>query len=228
MVQASGDSRPIVTVTGISGFIGSHVGLTLLRDGSFKVRGTVRSKTNADKIDPLRQAYGELFEQVELVEADLLNADSLRAAIQGSTYVIHVASPFVIDEPRDPMVLIRPAVEGTTAVLEACKQAGVRRVSVTSSAAAIFETLNEDAPEVFDESQWTNVDKPNLGAYEKSKTLAERAAWDFVERMPEGQKIELTTVCPAFVVGPTMIKGDFSSGKILSLFMNNNLPGGVP
>ena len=126
------------------------------------------------------------------------------------------------------MVLIRPAVEGTTAVLEACKQAGVRRVSVTSSAAAIFETLNEDAPEVFDESQWTNVDKPNLGAYEKSKTLAERAAWDFVERMPEGQKIELTTVCPAFVVGPTMIKGDFSSGKIMSLFMNNNLPGGVP
>ena len=162
------------------------------------------------------------------MEADLLNADSLRAAIQGSTYVIHVASPFVIDEPSDPMVLIRPAVEGTTAVLEACKQVGVRRVSVTSSGAAIFNTLNEETPEIFDESNWSNVDKPNLGAYEKSKTLAERAAWDFVEKLPEGQKIELTTVCPALVVGPTLIKGDFSSGKIMSLFMNNNLPGGVP
>ena len=228
MVEASNDSRPIVTVIGISGFIGSHVGLTLLRDGSFRVRGTVRNKNNAEKIDPLRKAYGELFQQLELVEADLLDAESLRRGISGSSYVIHVASPFVIDEPRDPMVLIRPAVEGTTAVLEACKQAGVRRVSITSSAAAILDVNDEDAPEVFDESHWSNPDKPNLGAYEKSKTLAERAAWEFVERLPEGQKIELTTVCPSFVIGPTMIKGDFSSGKIMCLFMNNNLPGGAP
>lgn len=73
MVEAS-DSRPIVTVTGISGYIGSHVGLTLLKDGAFRVRGTVRDKNNATKIDPLRQAYGEeLFGLMELVEADLLD-----------------------------------------------------------------------------------------------------------------------------------------------------------
>ena len=117
----SNDTRPIVTVTGISGYIGSHVGLALARDGSFRVRGTVRDKNNADKIDPLRQAFGDLFEMIELVEADLLDSASLLRAVQGSTYVIHVASPFVIDEPRDPMVLIRPAVEGTKAVLEACR-----------------------------------------------------------------------------------------------------------
>lgn len=79
------------------------------------------------------------------------------------------------------MVLIRPAVEGTKAVLEACKQAGVRRVSITSSLASIMSVNVEDEPEVFDESYWTNVEKPGLGAYEKSKTLAEKAAWDFVE-----------------------------------------------
>ena len=180
MVEAS-DSRPIVTVTGITGYIGSHVGLNLLRDGSYRVRGTVRSKTNVAKIDPLRKAYGELFEQLELVEADLLDSNTMREAVAGSTYVIHVASPFVIDEPRDPMTLIRPAVEGTKSVLEACKAAGVRRVSITSSMAAICEVLPVDEPETFDESVWSNENKPNMGAYEKSKLLAERAAWEFVE-----------------------------------------------
>ena len=165
---------------------------------------------------------------MELVEADLLDASSLLSAISGSSFVIHVASPFVIEEPRDPMVLIRPAVDGTLAVLEACKQAGVRRVCVTSSCAAIVEVLPEDEPDVFDESHWSNPDKPTISAYEKSKTLAERAAWDFVENLPEGQKIELTVINPAFVVGPTLIKGDFSSGKVINMFMNNNLPGGVP
>ena len=113
-------------------------------------------------------------------------------------------------------------------MLEASKQAGVRRVCITSSCAAIVETLPEDTPEVFDESHWSNTDHPTISAYEKSKTLAERAAWNFVENLPEGQKIELSTINPAFVVGPTLIKGDFSSGKVLSMFMNNNMPGGVP
>lgn len=80
MVEAT-DSRPIVTVTGISGYVGSHVGLTLLRDGEFRVRGTVRDKNNEDKIGPLRQAYGEHFDQLELVEADLLDTASLIRAI---------------------------------------------------------------------------------------------------------------------------------------------------
>ena len=93
MVQAN-DGRPLVTVTGISGYIGSHVGKKLLEDGSFRIRGTVRDKNNADKIDPLREAYGELFDQIELVEADLLDSDSMARAIAGSTYVLHIASPF--------------------------------------------------------------------------------------------------------------------------------------
>ena len=121
MVEANPDSRPIVTVTGISGFLGSHVGLQALQDGGYRVRGTVRSKNNADKIEPLRQNFGEeLFSQLDLVEADLTDAESLRKAIEGSTYVLHVASPFVIDLPRDENELIRPAVDGTLGVLRAC------------------------------------------------------------------------------------------------------------
>ena len=100
MVQAN--NRPIVTVTGITGYLGSHVGLQLLNEGEFKVRGTVRSLTAANKIDPIRRAFGDKFDEVELVEADLLDAESMSRAISGSTYVIHVASPFLFSEPKDP------------------------------------------------------------------------------------------------------------------------------
>ena len=79
--MVEGDTRPIVTVTGISGYVGSHVGLNLLKDGAFRVRGTVRSLTAQKKIDPLKVAFGELFDQVELVEADLLDSDSMLQAI---------------------------------------------------------------------------------------------------------------------------------------------------
>jgi dihydroflavonol-4-reductase len=86
--------KPIMTLTGISGYIGSVTALQLLQDGSYKIRGTVRDKNNEAKIAPLREAFGDLFNQLELVEADLLNEESLVAAIAGSTYVCHVASPF--------------------------------------------------------------------------------------------------------------------------------------
>lgn len=111
------EAKPIVTVTGISGYIGSWVGYYLLQSGKYRVRGTVRSTSNAAKIEPLRQAFGEEFNNLELVQADLLEPESMKRAIQGSTYVIHVASPFIVEEPRDENVLIKPAVEGTLAVL---------------------------------------------------------------------------------------------------------------
>ena len=150
MVEANkaSDTRPIVTITGISGFLGSHVGLTLLKDGTFRVRGTVRSLKNADKIEPLRKAYGdELFSKLELIEADLLDEESLKKAIQGSTHVLHTASPFVIESPKDENVLIKPALEGTLSVMRACQEAKVRRVSVTSSVAAIHHKDTNNLPE---------------------------------------------------------------------------------
>ena len=86
--------KPIVTITGISGYIGSHVTLMFLQNGNYRVRGTVRDKNSEAKLAPLRESFGDLFNQLELVEADLLNEESLVNAIAGSTYVVHVASPF--------------------------------------------------------------------------------------------------------------------------------------
>ena len=83
-------------------------------------------------------------------------------------------------------------------------------------------------PEVFDESHWSDVNWPNISAYEKSKTLAERAAWDFVAAQPENERIQLTVINPTFIIGPTLIPGDFSSGKVIGMFMNDNMPGGCP
>jgi nucleoside-diphosphate-sugar epimerase len=93
---------PTVVITGITGFIGSRVCHTFLKHGGFKVRGTVRSTKNPAKMEPLKKAYGEeLFAQLELVEADLLNEESMFKAIEGATYVVHTASPFPLVEPKD-------------------------------------------------------------------------------------------------------------------------------
>ena len=93
MAEAAAE-KPLVTLTGITGYIGAETCLQFLKDGGFRVRGTVRDKTNEAKLAPIREAFGELFEQLELVEADLMNEESLITACAGSTYVVHLASPF--------------------------------------------------------------------------------------------------------------------------------------
>lgn len=157
-----------------------------------------------------------------------MNAESLKNAIRGSTHVIHVASPFFMTEPKDPMEVIGPAVEGTKSVLEACKESGVRRVSITSSTVAIYEGDATTAPEVYTEEHWSDVNYKKIATYEKSKTLAERAAWDFWNALPEGDRFELSTCNPGAIFGPSLIGGGFTSGKIIEMFMTNSFPGGVP
>jgi nucleoside-diphosphate-sugar epimerase len=92
MVESS--NKPIVVITGVSGYLGSHVALAFLKDGSYQVRGTVRDTKNEKKVAPIRKAFGDLFSQITLVEADLENKDSIIAAISGADYVVHTASPF--------------------------------------------------------------------------------------------------------------------------------------
>jgi uncharacterized protein YbjT (DUF2867 family) len=99
-----------VVITGITGFLGSHICNVFLKDGGFQVRGTVRDKRNERKIGPIRKAFGENFEKLELFEADLLKPETLESAIQGMTYVVHTASPFPLESPKDENELIRPAV----------------------------------------------------------------------------------------------------------------------
>jgi len=140
MVQqwADGADKPIVMITGVTGYLGSMTAKMFLEDGSYRVRGTVRDLNNAVKIDPLKKTLGdELFSKLALVEADLLDPASIAAAAAGSTFVVHTASPFVLQNPADPDTLIKPAVGGTKAVLEACLMNRVNRLVITSSIAAI-------------------------------------------------------------------------------------------
>lgn len=141
------------------------------------MRGTVRDTKNEAKLAPLRKGFGENFNNLELVDADLLKPESFDAAVAGCTYVVHTASPFVIDIPKDENVLIKPAVEGTLAVLRAAHKHRVKRVVVTSSMAAIQNKTAENALPKYDESSWSDVEA--CDAYSKSKTLAERSTWEF-------------------------------------------------
>ena len=109
--------KPLVTITGVAGFIGSQICLDFLKTGEFRVRGTVRDHKNEAKLAPLKNAFGEYFSQLELVDAELLDAESISKAIEGATYVVHVASPVTFSPNEDEVV--KPAVEGTIAVMKA-------------------------------------------------------------------------------------------------------------
>lgn len=174
-------TKQTVVITGVSGYLGSHVALLFLKDGSYNVRGTVRDAKNPTKIEPLRKAFGDLFNQLTLVEADLNNEESIFASIKGANLVVHTASPFPLAPPRNENDLINPAVNGTASVMKACHANKVSRVVITSSIAAIQACKSEDRPidGRFSEKNWSNPVGDHIDAYSKSKTLAEQAAWDF-------------------------------------------------
>ena len=217
--EANQSSKPLVTITGISGYLGAQVCLTFLKDGSYKVRGTVRSTKNPKKIDPLKKAFGAHFSKLELVEADLLNEQSLIKAIEGSKFVVHTASPFPLTTPKDENELIKPAVNGTLAVMRGCQKAKVERLVITSSIAAIGRKDKDH----FTVADWSDAD--NDKAYAKSKHLAEKAAWDFLKKLPEDQKFELATINPGLIIGPNLNSAQFSSGDIVQNIMMGSFPG---
>jgi len=222
-------AKPLVTITGVTGFLGSMTAKYYLEDGGYRIRGTVRDVNNATKINPLKSTLGEeLFSKLELVEADLLNQESISAALSGSTYVIHTASPFVLQDPEDEMTLIRPAVEGTLAVMNACKTHGVTRCVITSSIAAVRCVSPENWPAdgIFTEAHWSeaNGGPSVITMYSKSKTLAEKAAWDFQASLPEVERFEIVALNPAFIMGPALLTHDFASGGVLRGMMTSSGP----
>ena len=214
-----------VLVTGGTGFLGVNIILELLKKG-FTVRTTLRTLSRKNEIlDALTAGGISTFDQLSFYEADLLSDNGWDEAAQGCDYVLHVASPFVAEQPKDENELIIPAKEGTLRALKAAKKAGVKRVVLTSSFAAIGYSI-DPRNHVFTELDWTDENAP-VQAYIKSKTIAEKAAWQFME--DEAPAMELTVINPVGIFGP--ILGGISSaslGTVVKGIVEGNIKENAP
>ncbi len=206
-----------VLVTGITGFLGSHVAKLLL-EKHYLVRGSVRDKSNERKIRPLAVLPNQ--KNLELVEADLLQPDTWDQAVRGCDYVIHVASPFPTVDPKNEDEVIQPAVVGTMAVMKACARHKVKHVVLTSSIASV-QSLGSSAKPVYTEEDWTDLD--TVTPYYKSKAMAERAAWDFYNTLDKATRFRLTAILPGLIFGPALIATDFTSGEIVRQILTGEL-----
>lgn len=211
-----------VLVTGATGFLAMHCILNLLEKG-YHVRGVVRNLRRGEALRALLEAYSQQAVELELVQADLLDDAGWDEAMQGCQYVLHVASPFPMQEPAHEDELIRPAREGALRVLQAAARQGVQRVVLTSSVAAISGGHAEKKRR-FNEHDWSNL-QGAIGAYQKSKTLAERAAWEFVESLPEDQKLELVAINPGYILGPVLDDEPRTSTALHLKLMRREVPG---
>lgn len=185
-----------VLVTGGSGFLGGRAIIDLIERG-YEVRTTVRDLAKAPRVKRNIAAGLGREPDIEFFEADLSSEDGWPEAVTGCRYVLHIASPFPPGAPKDPQDLIRPAVDGATRVIAAALDAGVERVVMTSSVAAIRGSGTPKGG-AYTEDDWTNVE--TVAAYAQSKTLAEEAAWALVDR--RGEKEKLAVINPSAILGP--------------------------
>jgi nucleoside-diphosphate-sugar epimerase len=213
-----------VLVTGATGFIARHLIVQLL-DGGYRVRGTVRSLRSetalrADLESALQDRSG--MQRLSLVEADLDRDAGWHDAVARCRFVQHVASPVPMQAPKDPEEVIRPARDGTLRILRAAANAGVERFVYTSSMSAIVSGVSRD--HVFTANDWSNPDSPGVGPYERSKTLAERAAWEFV-RSPQAGTMQFAVVNPGAVIGPMIGKEASTSLELVRKLLAREVPG---
>ncbi len=212
----------LVLVTGGSGFVGAHCIVQLLEAG-YRVRTTVRSlKREADVRAMVKAAGQEADGRLTFIAADLTADMGWTDAVAGCAYVLHVASPFPDIEPKNENDLIIPAREGALRVLRAARSAGVKRVVLTSSFAAVGYGV-KDSDIVFNEEHWSNPEGPGMRAYLKSKTLAERAAWDFIHR--EGGSLELAVIAPVAIFGPALGSDYATSIQLIHGMLTGAMPG---
>jgi dihydroflavonol-4-reductase len=208
-----------VFLTGASGFIAKHILREMLEKG-YEVRASVRSDTRKSEIEALFPDHN-----IEFAFLDLNVDEGWNDAMRGCDVLIHTASPFPLAEPKDPQSLIRPAVDGTLRALRAAHSVGIKRVVLTSSNAAIYKDGAKPIDAPSDETNWTTPDHPSVGAYEASKTLAEKAAWDFVADHPD---MALTTINPGGVFGPPMDGRFGSSLDLIKQIMTGQVPMAPP
>jgi dihydroflavonol-4-reductase len=211
-----------VLVTGGTGFIAQHCIQQLLRRGC-RVRTTVRDLSREQALRAA-VASNESESLLGVAAADLTRDEGWQAAVDGVEYVLHTASPVPVAPPRDESQLIIPALEGTRRVLEASARAGVRRVVHTSSIAAVLGGVERVVGATFTEADWSNP-AGDIQAYARSKTLAERAAWEFQASLPASQRFELCTVNPVYVIGPSLDGHANASNEIIRKLIDREIPG---
>jgi dihydroflavonol-4-reductase len=210
-----------VLLTGVSGFLGGHVANALLAAG-YQVRGSVRSLAKGDKVRATLAKAGADVGRLEFVALDLLKDDGWDAAAQGCRFLLHTASPFVISMPTDKTELIGPAVEGTERALKAGLKAGVERIVVTSSMAAIAYGHDRSRAAPFTAADWTDLQGRGCNAYIESKTRAERRAWEIMKAA--GREADLAVINPSGIFGPLLDEDPGTSAQMAIRMLNGSVP----
>ena len=209
-----------VLVTGASGFIAEHCIIELLKNG-YSVKGSLRTMNREQEVrDAIKTGASD--ENLEFCKLDLLEDDGWEDAMWDCDYLMHVASPFVIEDPKDENELIKPAKEGTLRALNAAKKAGIKRVVLTSSVAAVNSHMMSGTS---DHTTWTDINSKYVTPYQKSKTIAEKAAWDFYNNQDNSNKMELAVINPGGVMGP-QLGNDLggASTQIVSQLISGKFP----
>ncbi len=217
-------SSPIL-VTGASGFVAIHTIVQLLEQG-YTVRGTLRTMSREAEVRETISKYVQANDRFEILPVDLEQDSGWDEAMKDVEYVLHVASPFPLFEPKHEDELIIPAVQGTLRVLRAAHKVRVKRVVQVSSVAAVTAGHSGEN-RTFTEADWSDVDK-NIGSYQKSKTLAERAAWDFINGAENTNKLEMVAINPPVILGPVPNKDFPTSAELVRTFMLGQVPGVGP
>ena len=211
-----------VLVTGATGYIGLHCVQQLLNQG-YAVNGSVRTPERKEEVFEALQKHNTPTENLNLFTLNLTEDDGWDEGMEGCDYLLHVASPIALENHNEDF-FVKPAVAGVKRAFKYAKKHNVKKVVLTSSVAAIFDTLEEKTD--YDETDWSDPENPSISHYAKSKTLAEKAAWDFVDN--EDNPFELAVINPALVIGPSL-SGDLGeSNKAIAMVTTGKMPVAVP
>lgn len=218
--------KPLVLVTGITGFLGSWTALKVVESGKYRCRASLRNAKDEKKLKTLREGFGDKLDQIELVSAELTDDAALEEAVKGCDYVLHVASPLPEKSPKNEDELIKPCVAGVESIINACDKHGVKKLVLTSTTGCIEDFSIGDVE--VDEEHWIEIRGYTL-PYIKSKYYAEKRAWELVGEINKKReekkedKFEFCTVHPSWIVGPLLIRGTGNAHTLFTQLLTGKL-----